>query len=444
MKRVLLACLLMLSCGPVRPPTPPSPPPIVTVREVQLTVWTPADPTATLVVDGTDTHPAWSAICSSTRLDAAGVKVICQLPADAPAPRGSHLRVLADGFDPGAVDFATIVFQSGVPISVQEVPGIRLKPAFVALVPWMRAGQFFRQVDGGRVTAIQASDFNVYNRFLNGENIDPVLEQRAALGYNLLRIFTAYNVCPPGAGCQEIGRLVPREHPEYYARIPEFLHRLARFQLRAEFVAFTGPYESLFANDDDKVAHWDRLIAAVSPETNAILELVNELDQAANANLPIARLRQPVGVLASHGSNGSQAEPVKPYWGYVTFHTNDAPEWVRKVGHNCWELSDGPCLANENTRSADHFTSNDLAFDAAAGAALLAGGSAFHSVHGKNSTLWSGLELENARAWANGAKSVPLTCQDGGYKHRDDLEGSAYLRVYQRGNDPACIVRIRP
>jgi len=38
---------------------------------------------------------------------------------------------------------------------------------------------------------------------------------------------------------------------------------------------------------------------------------------------------------------------------------------------------------------------------------------------------------------------VPLGCQAGGYRHRDDLKGPGLLRVYQRGNDPACIVRIR-
>jgi hypothetical protein len=62
---------------------------------------------------------------------------------------------------------------------------------------------------------------------------------------------------------------------------------------------------------------------------------------------------------------------------------------------------------------------------------------------GRHSTLWSDATLRIAQAWAAGARSVPLSCQNGAYVHRQDLEGSTYLRVYQRGGDDRCIVRIR-
>src|ERR1700710_45921 len=97
------------------------------------------------------------------------------------------------------------------------------------------------------------------------------------------------------------------------------------------------------------------------------------------------------------------------------------------------ELSDGadglaasrvPVLSNENTRFADRCQSPQVAFDAAAGAALLCAGSAFHSVAGKQSVLWGDAELECARAWAAGAKSVPLEFQMGRYVHPANLEGA--------------------
>lgn len=445
MKRLIVGLgFFFAACGPYVPPPIPQPP-APTIREVQLTVWTPVDPTATLTIDGTSTHAAWTADCSSTRLDDKGVKVICRLPVDAPAPFGTHLRIWADGFDPVPIDFATIDFSLNVPVSVQEIAGVELRPSFTPLPRLVVAGQFFRKDNGERFTAIEASDFNLFNRFLMGENIDPVLDQRSSVGFNMLRVWTAFNVCPPGAGCQEIGRLVPAEHGDYDAQLRLFLRAAAKRGVYVELTAFTGPYDSLFGNGDQMVAHWARLVQAAAEETNVILELVNEFDQAANAGIPIERLQQPPPpVLASHGSNGSQAQPVPPFWAFVTFHTNSAPEAPRKVGHNCYEIWAGPCLANENTRSPDNFSSNDEAFDSAAGAALLAAGSCFHSVRGKNSTLWDGIELDNARAWVGGARSVPLQCQDGPYVHRDDLEGAAYLRVYQRGGSDACIVRIRP
>jgi hypothetical protein len=164
--------------------------------------------------------------------------------------------------------------------------------------------------------------------------------------------------------------------------------------------------------------------------------------------------RPPPGLLVSAGSVGAEEWPTAqglPILDYQTFHTNGAGEEARKVGHNAWEIWSGPTLTNETSRypevgmwtGVDLETQKRLAFDSAAGAALLAAGSCFHSVAGKNSRLWDAAAFAVATAWADGARSVPLFCQSGGYVHRQDLEGSAYLRVYQRGNDDRCIVRIR-
>src|SRR5262245_50411095 len=95
---------------------------------------------------------------------------------------------------------------------------------------------------GARFTAIECSDFNLYNRFLRGEDIRPILQQRANIGFNLLRVWTAYVI----AG---IGRLVPRERGDFCAGIPEFLDLCSQFGLYVEFTAFTGPYSDVFAND---------------------------------------------------------------------------------------------------------------------------------------------------------------------------------------------------
>ena len=162
-------------------------------------------------------------------------------------------------------------------------------------------------------------------------------------------------------------------------------------------------------------------------------------------------------MVCSHGSNGSQAIPVRPAWDYEAAHFNDAFQWPRKVGHNAMGYTVGaealpasgkPVIANENTRPDKDGNVNHF-YDAAAGAALLCAGSCFHSASGKKSALFGqGPDRAFAEAWVAGAKSVPPACQDGAYKHRGDLEGpnagATGERIYQRGNDPACIVRIRP
>lgn len=274
-------------------------------------------------------------------------------------------------------------------------------------------GQFFQKANGDRFTAIQASDFNLLARYSRGEDIKPVLAQRRDAGFNMLRVWTLMHLSQFGIGDLD---------PCPYNMIPSFLRLCSRYGLYVELTAYTSTRDPL---------HWFKLVDSVEDSTNVILELVNENDQVAN-HINTDNYAKAPKTLCSHGSNGSQAQPVEPFWDYATFHTNDAPEWQRKVGHNAMEIWNGPTLSNENTRCPDRFTSLMLAYDSAAGAALLCAGSCFHSVHGKNSTLWEGQEFECAKAWAEGAKSVPLGYQDGRYNHPIQLEGPDILRAYQR------------
>lgn len=301
-------------------------------------------------------------------------------------------------------------------------------PPFKPLPRLRVRGHCFEQETGQRFTAIEASDFNLFARFQNGEDITPVLQQRRDLGYNMRRVWTLYDI-------PSIGTLL---HPDY-GRMAEFLVLCAQYGSYVEFTAYTSTFDP---------NHWGRLIEAVRGQSNVLLELGNELDLPVNRLIDLDFYTKPDGILCSHGSNSSQAWPVIPYWDYATFHTNGAREEQRKIGHNAWEIGSGAVLTNETSRWPDvgmwpHATlerAQALAFDSAAGAALLCAGSCFHSIHGKTSMLWTWPEVEVATAWANGARSVDLTQQDEAYQHRSDLEGPDDLRVYQRG---AAIVKIR-
>jgi hypothetical protein len=80
------------------------------------------------------------------------------------------------------------------------------------------------------------------------------------------------------------------------------------------------------------------------------------------------------------------------------------------------------------------------------GAALLCAGSCFHSQAGKTSTLFTGTELECARAWVEGVRSVPLEFQAGTYQHLANLEGPDCIRAYSRRlpDGREHVIRIRP
>ena len=308
--------------------------------------------------------------------------------------------------------------------------GLEPSPQPTDLLPLVAQGQFFARQDGTPFTAIECSDFNLFARYYVGEDITPVLQQRQNTGFNMLRVWTDFDLEFAG-----IGRLLVREHPDAYDRLPAFVRLCAQYGLYVEFTAYTGQHTP---------DHWAQLtgILAVTG-TFALCSLVNENNQH-NNTVDVTAFQPVPGLLCSHGSNGADSDTVRPIWDYGEYHTNGLFQWWRKAGHNAMELSDDhPMLAGENTRFPDKDDSPLHAFDAAAGAALLCAGSCFHSVRGKNSTLWSGRELECAQAWADGARSVSLDCQRGGYRHRIDLEGPGTLRVYQRGTNEICLVSIR-
>lgn len=296
------------------------------------------------------------------------------------------------------------------------------------VLPRLRiAGKFFQHEDGTPWTMIQCSDFMLLQRFVNGEDINPILEQRSSLGFNTLRVWTGLT------SNASIGTIVPND--ALYERIGAFLDKCASYGLYVEFTAFTGPYVGMFNSEDAFVTHWDRLVSECLPHTNVFLELVNEADNTPNLGLPYHRLTRPGGIIASRGSMRADQFPTL-VWDYAHYHSNDLHEWQRKVGHNAFEIAEifnVPVTSNENTRMPDRDGNVIHAYDAAHGAALLCAGACFHSVRGKNSQLWDGIELACAREWARGAREVPSVFQQGRYERHDELNvPGVIIRAYRR------------
>src|SRR5215471_622358 len=124
-------------------------------------------------------------------------------------------------------------------------------------------GQMFMQETGTPFTAVECSDFNLLARYLNGENIRPILADRA--GFNMLRVWTLMELSQWG-----IGDLTLEQHPDLYDQLPRFCDLCASYGKYVELTAYTG------INDPQ---HWSRLGLAVQACSNVIVELVNEDDQ---------------------------------------------------------------------------------------------------------------------------------------------------------------------
>lgn len=278
-----------------------------------------------------------------------------------------------------------------------------------------------------RWTVKQTSDFNIFNRYISGEDIAPILEQRASIGFNALRVWCAYEI-------PLIGRLNPFEHPDYFDRWPRFMETIAGYGLYAEVTAFTGPYP-FFPSQASMIQFWEALDTSLNGVTNLLdLEAVNEGDNAPNLGVPLDLLRRPMNKLASHGSAVQDAPPMQPHWSVAGYRATHH-EWWRKTSHNAMEWADEwniPVWTNEFPRTDNHPTPDHWFDAAAAGVLLCAGAGCFHSPSGKNSTLFQpGHELECAETFIAGANSVPLEFQAGAYS-RIDPNPPGILRIYRR------------
>lgn len=321
-----------------------------------------------------------------------------------PVEQRGVLRLDSLGYAEFLVDDVTLL-----PFESRPLPKLRVR------------GQFFETELGSKFTAIQCSDFNLLARYSRDEDIKPILKQRQSLGFNMLRVWTLMHLSQFGIGDLD---------PCPYSTIKNFLKLCGRYGFYVEFTAYTSTFDP---------NHWLKLGEAVKGSPNVLLELVNENDQVAN-RIETGGFSPIEGVLCSHGSNGSGTWPVDPKWNYATFHTNGQSEEQRKVGHNAMEIWSGPTLTNETSRYPDVgmwagaplIKQSNLAYDSAAGAALLCAGSCFHSVNGKNSTPFDAKTIVVAKNWVEGAKSVDLNAQDGTYTHRADMEPVGILRAYQR------------
>jgi hypothetical protein len=258
-----------------------------------------------------------------------------------------------------------------------------------------------------RFTVIGTSDFNLYNRWFSGEDVSAVLQQRQDLGFNSVRVWTAYDIVG-------IGTCDPTR-PGFYARLPAFMDDLASYELYAEITGFTGPYP-YFPTQASMLNHWNLLDTALTGCMNLLdLEAVNEGDNGPNLGVPLDKLRQPHWDVAGYRSTGS--------------------EWQRKVGHNAMEWAATwsiPVWTNEYPRT-DNDPNPDHWFDGAASSVLLcAGAGCFHSPEGKISTLFAGQTLVCAKAFVAGARSVPLEYQAGAYTVNNPPYPPNVIRIYQR------------
>lgn len=151
------------------------------------------------------------------------------------------------------------------------------------------------------------SDFLLYQRFLEGEDLGPLLAERVALGANLLRVFGM---------CHYISPFYPQRYPGYVTHLAPFARLLAAMGLRCEWVVFADA-QIILPDLQAQRAHLSRIAEALRDESNVCLELVNEYPK--NGVDPL-RFTKPTGLLCARGSALADMVPPRPHWDYATWH----------------------------------------------------------------------------------------------------------------------------
>lgn len=278
------------------------------------------------------------------------------------------------------------------PVSM-DPPSLKFGPIVSPVAKLTTSGRDF-VLNGSRWLWKGSSDFRLYQWYLEGRDLQPVLDQRREAGANLLRVFGMYN--------GGIGRFIPSEYPAYFGAFPAFADRLAHAGFQFELTAFADAQNIL--SQSNQHAHWSVLESALQGIPNCLVELVNEYPQ--NGVDP-AQFSPLIGLLCSRGSNVSDTAGYQPGWSYQTWHgRRDWPKvlfsaedmwWVGEgVGSNGQQFSPTmPVIHDEpigfsdvnqpGRRSNDPYVARVLGQTGAA----FGCGSTFHSDAGIQSDLWS-------------------------------------------------------
>lgn len=276
-----------------------------------------------------------------------------------------------------------------------EDPPVNMDPPSLAYAPaveslqavWIEGGHFHDA--HGRWFWKGVTEFCLYKRFLEGEDIRPILRQRREAGANLVRVLMQMHY---------ITRFYPRESPAFYDRLLEFNHIIYTEGMRWECTVFADENEVKSGR-----GHWDRITQALAGAPNVFVELVNEWPK--NGIDPNA-FSKPAGLLASQGSALSDSAPPLPGWDYHTWHGRR--DWPKVIfsSEDAWYVGDGYDAGGSHPYSAKPVThdepmgfsavdqpgrrsnSIELARQIGATCSTFCDGGTFHSDEGINSVLW--------------------------------------------------------
>ena len=155
-------------------------------------------------------------------------------------------------------------------------------------------GQRFYDAEGRVWRWRGATQFLLFARFLNGEDISPQLDWLVDRGFNVVRVF---GEVPDGfAGDQIANYQRPFERPDFEARLHGFFTLLAERGVRCEYTVLT--YGDAM---DTMRAHVQRVFDVAASHWNVFVEIANEPEPNRIDVLAVMKGVNRRGVIAAYG-----------------------------------------------------------------------------------------------------------------------------------------------
>ena len=366
---------------------------------------------------------------------------------------GNELVINQDGWTLQQVleDIASAPTNNPNPVPY-PIPG-ELEPPAGALQPLTIHDEMFHAGDAvwpwRMVTA-----FQLYKRYLDGEDLRPFLLWARSTGANGVRVLgMAHNLF----------RLYPQEYGAFYQQgIAGFCQLVAAYGLYIEWVVFADAQHVMNSSNVQQY-FLGQMAEQLSPHVNVVAELVNEHSQ--NGVIP-TQFGVPGGAtLWSRGSDLSGKYPPYQAWNFVTYHSQRKDEWPR-TAKDSHEIRDGvptymarhcPVVPNEMVGAGDSmkpWSRSNIPKDFywyGATAQLMGAGATFHFENGLYANLPSPTQQRCAEAFFAGMTSVLPQTQKWHYtrgglddcplEHNDSKALRTFAKI--QGNQAEAIV-IRP
>ncbi len=288
-------------------------------------------------------------------LPASGVQhvdIIC--PDSMPQGWGARLTVTADGYQMASyrvnAKAPALYLEDGSQLAVVLVPDV---PEPDPLLELHSSGWDIYKSDGSRYVSNDATNYLLFQRFLEGQDISPLLYPGFD-GYNVM--FLA-SIVPGQAGFRP---LTPENYGGFYDRAADFLAYMNREQSKRVEATILCDCAAMGYSLQQQQNHVNRMYDVLRPfGTVNKVQLANEPENSPNG-VDYKAFPQPAGLFWCRGSSLAGGPCPLPAGNYSNQHLSrsaggdylDAQPYYMVAGYSGYPGTQGPVCTNE-TRGAD-------------------------------------------------------------------------------------------